>query len=65
VLRAALSFLAVPVGPGSHRIELRLEPPLGVVCADGLSRAGWLVLALGASAAALLRWRRRRSGPPC
>jgi hypothetical protein len=45
VLRAQLAFLAVPVGPGAHRIELRLERPIFVAAADGISRLALLALA--------------------
>jgi hypothetical protein len=49
----------VPLGPGTHRVELRYEP--------ASFRAGWIisvVSALGVLAAALIGWRRqrRRSG---
>jgi hypothetical protein len=47
LLRAQRSFMAVPVGPGRHRIELRLEPPLAVRVADGVTVLAWVLLAVG------------------
>jgi hypothetical protein len=47
VVRGQRSFMAVLVGPGKHRIELRLERPLVVRFADGAAAVAWGLLALG------------------
>jgi hypothetical protein len=63
LLRANMLFMAVRIGPGAHRIDLRLRPPLAVTGADGLTRLSWLTLlaAGGLHAARGLRRRRRAS----
>ncbi len=58
VLRAEIAFMAVPVGPGLHRIELRLHRPLAVAAADAVTAGAWALLPLAALVHAL--WRRRR-----
>jgi hypothetical protein len=49
LLRAQMAFIAVPVGPGMHTIELCFEPPWPVRGADAISAATWLggLLAVG------------------
>jgi hypothetical protein len=54
LLRAEHALLALRVGPGAHRVELRFEPPLAVRAADAVSTAAWAALAL---AGALAAWR--------
>jgi hypothetical protein len=46
VLRAQLTFMAIPVDEGDHTIEMRFTPPLPVRVADAVSRAGWLAFPL-------------------
>src|SRR5206468_5194715 len=41
VLRAQHAFMAVPVGPGPHVVELRFAPPLPVRAADAVSAVAW------------------------
>ncbi|MCX4247545.1 glycosyltransferase family protein [Paraliomyxa miuraensis] len=53
--RANLVFRALVVEPGTHRIELRYEPP-GVVALWALWALGWL----GIGAVVIVDWRRRR-----
>ena len=48
VLRAQLALMAVPVGPGTHRIDLSLERPVLVAVADRLTALSWIALALAA-----------------
>ena len=58
VLRAQMTFMAVPVGPGAHVIDLRFERPGVVAAADRLTTAAWLTLAVALPAAAVVRRRR-------
>lgn len=59
VLRAHLTFMAVPVPSGARRVELRFEPPLVVRGADAVSRLSWLAFATGALVLAITRHRTR------
>jgi hypothetical protein len=59
LLRANMLFMAVRVGPGRHKIELRLSPPLIVAGADGLTALCWLALLAAGCAQAVRRLRRR------
>ena len=59
VLRAQLALLAVPVGPGAHRIGLELERPAVVLAADRVTALSWIALVLGAPPALWIRARRR------
>ncbi len=66
LLRAQTAFMAVPVGPGPHAIELRFVPPRLVRLADWTTRWAWLVLAAAAPLSWLvgrLRAHRTRSRP--
>jgi hypothetical protein len=70
LVRAQRSFMAVPIGPGRHRIDLRFAPPLLVRLADGVTAVAWGLLAAGAiaiTARSSLRhapWRGARSRAP-
>ena len=55
VLRAQLAFLAVPVGPGRHTIELHLERPAAVSAARWISALAWLTFALAVPIAVFRR----------
>ena len=59
VLRAQIALLAVPVGPGSHRIDLHFAPPRLTAAADRVTALAWIALALGAP---LALWRHARQG---
>jgi hypothetical protein len=61
LLRANMLFMAVRVGPGAHRIDLRLRRPLVVAGADWLTNLSWLALLAAGGAHAARRLRRRRS----
>jgi hypothetical protein len=63
LLRANMLFMAVRVGPGAHRIDLRLRPPPAVTGAEWLTKLSWLTLlaAGGLHAVRALRQRRRAS----
>ncbi len=64
VLRAQIAFMAVRIPPGSHRVELELEPPLPLRVADRVSQLSWIALAgavLVAGARGLRRPAARRS----
>jgi hypothetical protein len=63
LLRANMLFMAVRVGPGAHRVDLQLRPPLAVAGADWLTRMSWLTLlaAGGLHAVRALRRGRRTS----
>jgi hypothetical protein len=61
LLRANMLFMAVRVGPGAHRIDLRLRRPLVVAGADWLTNLSWLALLAAGAAHAARRLRRRRS----
>lgn len=63
LLRANMLFMAVRVGPGAHRIDLRLRPPLVVAGADRLTGLSWLAL-LAAGGLCAVRALRRRRGTP-
>jgi hypothetical protein len=65
VYRAQLAFMAVPVGPGRHRVEMRLRRPTVVAAADAVATLSWSTLGAGS-----LLWglgavvaRRRRASP--
>jgi len=60
VLRAQMTFMAVPVRPGSRVIDLRLDPPWFVPVADRVSATAWVALGAGVPCVAVLRWRRRQ-----
>ncbi|HEY5658072.1 MAG TPA: hypothetical protein VIY27_09805 [Myxococcota bacterium] len=64
VWRALGAFMAVRVGPGEHRVDLRLRRPPWVWSADWLSRCGWAAALIGllSHAAAAVRSRRRSAG---
>ncbi len=61
LLRANMLFMAVRVGPGAHRIELRLRRPLVVAAADWLTNLSWLALLAVGGMHALRGLRRRLS----
>lgn len=58
ILRASLALMAVPVGPGAHRIELSFERPALVAIADAVSAAAWIALLAGIPVGLLIRSRR-------
>ena len=55
VLRAQGTFMAVPVGPGRHVVDLELVPPPGVRVADAITRLAWIGLVLAVPVAVLAR----------
>jgi hypothetical protein len=59
VRRAQLALMAVRVGAGEHRVELRFQPPAAVRAADALTAASWGLLALGAPLVGWRHWHRR------
>jgi hypothetical protein len=61
-VRSQMAFMAVPVGPGSHRVDLRLVRPGLVAAADRVTAGAWLALAFALLVAGIVRWRRRRPG---
>ena len=60
LLRAHLTFMAVPVAAGAHRIDLRFVPPLWLRFVDHTSQLACVALVL---AAPVFGWRSLRSGP--
>ncbi|HEY5658725.1 MAG TPA: hypothetical protein VIY27_13130 [Myxococcota bacterium] len=60
LLRANMLFMGVRVGPGRHRIDLRLRRPLAVAGADTVTGASWAALLIAGGARAVRRLRRRR-----
>jgi hypothetical protein len=63
VLRANLALMAVPVGPGPHRIELSFERPAVVATADRITAAAWIALLAGIPIGWWIRSRRGAVGP--
>jgi hypothetical protein len=65
VLRAHYAFMAVPVAPGPHVVELRFVSPLAVRAADTVAALAWLIvpLVLVASAIRALTGGPVRAGP--
>ena len=61
VLRAHMTFMAVEVPPGTHRIDMRLECPLVVQAADWVTVLSWAALAVAAPAYGMVRLTRRRA----
>ncbi|MHC4481496.1 MAG: hypothetical protein ACYS1C_11090, partial [Planctomycetota bacterium] len=61
VLRAEMMFMAVRVGPGRHSIEMRLEPPVAVRAADGITSLAWVAAVAAGAAYGGLQLRRRWS----
>jgi hypothetical protein len=55
-------MMAVRVGPGAHRIDLRFERPALVALGDRVAAVAWVVLgiaiAIGLLRRARLRWAR-------
>ena len=60
VLRAQMTLMAIPVGPGAHEIEMRLRRPPAVAAADAVTGFAWVGLGAGAAAYGVVRWRQRR-----
>jgi hypothetical protein len=60
VLRAQLALMAVPVGAGPHRIELRFRRPLLVAAADVVTSLAWLTLLPLTIGGAIGRWKLNR-----
>jgi hypothetical protein len=58
LLRADVSMMAVPVGPGAHRIDLRFSPPGLLRGADLATALVWIALVSGIPIA----WIRSRHG---
>ena len=46
VLRASLAMMAVRVGPGAHRIDLRFERPTLVALGDRVAAVAWVALGI-------------------
>ena len=59
LLRAQLTFMAVPVAAGVHHVDLRFVPPLWLRFVDRTSQLAWIALLL---AAPVVWWRSGRGG---